>query len=114
MQRYTSFELPKARGRINEIDDLLEDIDSDSVSVSSSGSSESVSSIDLNANDLGCDPSLAEPKPKQSLKKEKSKKKISSQVKKPDPVEDRWFSGPIRQVNPTFSGVMSENYAAGK
>jgi len=43
----------------------------------------------------------------------KSKKKLSLRPRA-DPETDRWFSGPVKNINPTFSGVMNSTYGGGK
>ena len=123
LQRYATFFQRKkskegAAGQANDIDELLNDDDlSDSVSVSSSGCSESVSlsSIDLDADDLGAVTSTADLKvqQKKQLLKMKSKKRLSIRQPKPDPVEDRWFTGPVRNANTTFTGQFNSNLGFG-
>ena len=122
LQRYATFFQKKKKGKdggtCENIDDLLDDEDlSDSVSVSSSGCSESVSmsSIDLDADDLGVAASTADlQQKKQLLKKAASKKKLSLRQSKVNPAEDRWFSGPVRNPNATFSGIINPTFAAEK
>lgn len=120
LQRYaTFFQRKKSNGNgMNDLEDLLEDDLSDSVSVSSSGCSESVSmsSIDLDADDLAFGASSTvdlKVKQQKQLLKMKSKKKLSLRPKA-GPEVDRWFSGPVKNINPTFSGVMNSTYGGGK
>ena len=103
LQRYaTFFQRKEDKPASSNIDDLLDEDESDSVSLSDSCSeSVSLSSIDLDAEDIAGAASTVDLKAQQKLLKKKSvRKKLSILHPKADPEDNRWFSGPIKNPLP--------------